>query len=301
MFARFVRGPHHVGWVVLINLDGKQISATQISHGDSHPVILPQPSTQGNRGGLYRRQWFWPNAVMQVLTRQQIRRHDQLAIRELGIPGVVLMENAGRNAAQAVIDLLRQERKINPAKARIAVLCGGGNNGGDGYVIARHLHNVGAKVTLYAAKDPGLLTGDALTHFMITQKMAIELVLITDEAELADTRGAWDTVHVVVDALLGTGFTGQLRPHLAEVIAACNRARKWEASIVAVDIPSGLDCDTGAAGQAAVTADLTVTFAAPKAGFAQPQAKAFLGDLVIADIGTPPALIERVLAEQAPG
>ena len=238
---------------------------------------------------------------MKVLNRRQMSRHDQLAIDELGIPGVVLMENAGRNAGQAVIDLLRTGRKINPARARVAVLCGGGNNGGDGYVIARHLHNVGADVILYAASDPGLLTGDALTHFMITQKMGIELVGITDAAELADTRGAWDTAHVVIDALLGTGFTGPLRPHLAQVIAACNRARKWEASIVAVDIPSGLDCDTGLAGDPAVTADLTITFAAPKAGFANPRAREFLGDLVVADIGTPPALIDRVLAEQPAG
>lgn len=299
--ARFARGPDCPGWVVLVNLDGKQIFAAQISHGDSHKIILSQSSTEGNHGGLYRQQLFWPNAAMQVMTRQQIRRHDQLAIQELGIPGVVLMENAGCHAAQAVIDLLRKGRKVDPAKAHIAVVCGGGNNGGDGYVIARYLHNVGAIVTLYAAKDPKSLTGDALSHFMITQKMGIELVLVTDEAELAGTRGAWDTAHIVVDALLGTGFTGQLRPHLAAVIAACNQARKWQASIVSVDIPSGLDCDTGAGGEATVFADLTVTFVAPKIGFAQPQAKAFLGELVVAGIGTPPTLIDRVLAEKVSG
>ena len=85
--------------------------------------------------------------MVTFLTRRQVRRVDQLAIEQIGIPGMVLMENAGRNAARAVLDLI-DERKISLARARIAVVCGGGNNGGDGYVVARHLHNVGGVTPL---------------------------------------------------------------------------------------------------------------------------------------------------------
>jgi NAD(P)H-hydrate epimerase len=246
---------------------------------------------------------LWPNIGMNsglALTRQQVRRVDQLAVEQLGIAGVVLMENAGRNAAQRVLELLRQ-RRVARSSARVAVVCGGGNNGGDGYVVARHLHNAGVTVTLCPARDPAALTGDAMTNCLIATRMGLPMQMARDASELADASGNWDVTHVIVDALLGTGFTGTLRPPMAAVIDRINAAGRWEASVVAMDLPSGLDCDTGQPADPTIRADLTVTFVGPKVGFDRPSAREHLGQVVVADIGVPEALIEQARRETPAG
>src|SRR4051812_32896156 len=147
---------------------------------------------------------------MATLTRRQVREVDRLAIEELGIPGVVLMENAGRSASEVVLYLLREELHAKPASARVAVVCGGGNNGGDGYVIARHLHNAGVDAIVFPAIDPGQLKGDALVNATVALKMGLPFRFIRDAAEL-DEHARWlARSDVLVDALLGTGFTGQV-------------------------------------------------------------------------------------------
>ena len=110
---------------------------------------------------------------MAQLTRRQVREVDRLAIEELRIPGVVLMENAGRNAASVVLEILRTDCGVDPAAGHVTVLCGGGNNGGDGYVIARHLHNAGVTVVIYSTADPAKLTGDAAVNHSICAKMGL--------------------------------------------------------------------------------------------------------------------------------
>lgn len=232
---------------------------------------------------------------MQTLTRQQVREVDRLAIETLGIPGVVLMENAGREVAFTVLDALEADLQVYAADARVAILCGGGNNGGDGYVVARHLANHGAAVTAYAAVDPASLTGDPAIHAAVAQKMGLVVPMFTEEQLLAE-RERFADAHVLVDALLGTGFSGEVRPHLAAVIDAANACKERGALIVAVDVPSGFDCDTGEASANAILADITVTFVAPKRGFAHPQAELYLGRLTVGDIGVPPTLIRQVLA-----
>ena len=231
-----------------------------------------------------------PTSSMPPLTRNQVRRVDQLAIQQLGIPGLVLMENAGRQAATAVLELLG-----NPQQARVAVVCGGGNNGGDGYVVARHLHNKGVSVSLHPAKNPTLLTGDTLVNARIAQNMKLPFARIDDEEQRVAALANLNASDVIVDALLGTGFCGPVRPHTARIIEACNAAGRQGASVVALDVPSGLDCDSGQASDPTITADLTVTFVAPKVGFTQPQAIAHLGKIIVADIGAPPSLIDLVV------
>jgi hydroxyethylthiazole kinase-like uncharacterized protein yjeF len=203
------------------------------------------------------------------------------------------MENAGRNAAAVVMDVLREDCRIDPGGSRVAVLCGGGNNGGDGYVIARHLHNAGVDVTLYTACDPDRLTGDAAVNHAVCSRMGLAVEPITSQQQLDSHAPAWQSAHVVVDALLGTGFAGEVRSHMAQVIGRCNGL--LGPKVVAVDTPSGLDVDSGEPSNATIRADVTVTFVAEKRGFATPSAKPYVGRAVVADIGAPPGLIGRVL------
>jgi len=228
------------------------------------------------------------------LTRQQVRQVDRLAVEVLGIPGIVLMENAGRNAAVAIVDLLAKQCNLAVNQAQVAILCGGGNNAGDGYVIARHLRNAGASVTVYAFKDPRKLTGDAGVNHHICAQMGVSIYSIATPEQLAAQAPNWAKAHVVVDALLGTGFTGAVRADLAGVIQRCNDLSGPK--IVAVDVPSGLDCNTGQPSNATIQADMTVTFVASKTGFVADEALPYVGEVIVADIGTPPKLIDQVIA-----
>ncbi|MCP4594420.1 MAG: NAD(P)H-hydrate epimerase [bacterium] len=227
-----------------------------------------------------------------LLTRQQVRRVDTIAIEELGIPGAVLMENAGRGAADAIRTLVHDRQ----AK-RVVVFCGSGNNGGDGFVIARHLLNSGLSVAVYLTAPESGLRGDAALNHRILANMGHE-ILPCDTAE-AMRRAAQNLTadDVVVDALLGTGFSGELRQPLADLVQALNESPAT--ARIAIDIPSGLDCDRGVPGGAAIRADLTVTFVARKAGFAQPDSRQWTGEVIVADIGTPPDLINHVLKDGA--
>ncbi len=210
------------------------------------------------------------------LTREQARAVDQHAINVLGLPGIVLMENAGLNAAAAVLDLLDLALDLSPSDARVLVVCGGGNNGGDGYVLARHLSIWGASVSCLAVKPVEALTGDAA--------IAAGAALGIGVPVQPWAAGAMPEADLIVDALLGTGFTGQVREPVLSAIREINAS---PALRVALDLPSGMDCDTGRVLSEAVRADLTVTFVDHKAGFAAADAGAWLGRVVVADIGVP--------------
>jgi NAD(P)H-hydrate epimerase len=214
---------------------------------------------------------------MIYLTRAQVRDIDRRAIEAFGVPGVVLMENAGRGAAELLLSL--------GARGPVAICCGKGNNGGDGFVIARHLDNreIAVRVLLFARPDQ--LTGDAAINCRIIEQTGIPLMTEPDTATLTTTlaQAAW-----IVDALFGTGLTGAVRPPLDGVIGAINSSGK---PVLAVDIPSGLDCDTGLPLGATVRAAHTVTFVAPKIGFAQPAAREWLGQVHVVDIGAPRAAL----------
>jgi len=227
------------------------------------------------------------------LTREQSRAVDRLAIEQLHIPGIVLMENAGLNAADVASGMLEAVEGNT-----VAIICGGGNNGGDGYVIARHLHNAGRAVSIYSSVPTDTLKGDTTTNHAIARAMGLPIRAMTEPDKLAAAATQWTTSDLLIDALLGTGYQAErgLRDDAAAVIDAINRLRDHDnpPMVLAIDVPSGLDCDTGQANPAAVVADATVTFVAPKVGFDEPEAAKFLGQLFVAGIGTPPELAEQI-------
>jgi len=222
------------------------------------------------------------------LTRQEVRELDRLAIEEYGIPGVVLMENAGANTAR----LLEAQGIAGP----VAIACGRGNNGGDGFVIARHLEAAGHRVRVLLAAAPEAYVGDAAMNLRIVERSGSSIICLATADEAAWRRelagAAW-----IVDALLGTGAVGPPRGAIAIAITAINDVRAAAvdvaARVLAVDLPSGLDADTGEAAGPCVRADLTATFVAEKAGFANPSAAAFTGTVHVLGIGAPAALLRR--------
>lgn len=222
-----------------------------------------------------------------VLTREQVRRVDRIAIEEYGILGLVLMENAGRNAAKIILDDVgaRESRGAGHPVGRGLIFCGTGNNGGDGFVIARHLVNAGMEVYIALAGSVDRMSPDAAANHRICVAMEIPI----EDAQSAEIRSD----DLVVDAMLGTGFAGQVRQPTARLIDAVNAASK--AGVVAIDVPSGLDCNTGSAANACIVADLTITFVANKAGFQTDQARRYVGRVQVVDIGAPKGIIERIL------
>jgi NAD(P)H-hydrate epimerase len=214
------------------------------------------------------------------LSREEVRAIDRRAIEELGIPGLVLMENAGRGTAE----LLRRLGINGP----VVICCGKGNNGGDGLVIARHLDNWQFPVQVLLFTRAEELTGDAATAYQSIARSQLPVVAYgeaaLDEKELQNQLASADWI---VDALFGTGLKGPVRPPYDRVIGAINACR---AHVLAVDIPSGLDCDTGEPLGPAVRAHYTATFVAPKKGFENPAAKAWTGKVYVLDIGVSSAL-----------
>jgi len=222
-----------------------------------------------------------------VLTREQVRRVDALAIERYGMSGLVLMENAGRGVVDA---LLAFDPSLRDSASPVVILCGKGNNAGDGFVIARHLEIRGVAVRVLLLAPPDKLAGDAKTNFVILQHADVPIIDVSSgplEPQLTQhAAGApW-----LVDALLGTGATGEPREPFATAIRWMNAQ---PARRLAVDLPSGLNCDTGCPAAATVQADLTTTFVAAKPGFLVPQAKPYVGELRVIDIGVPPRLVRE--------
>jgi len=224
-----------------------------------------------------------------IVSREQIRRIDRLAIEQYGMMGLVLMENAGRNAAAVIRD------NYGPTGS-VLIFCGPGNNGGDGFVIARHLYNAGWSVRVVLAGEPTRMTPDAKANHAIIQAMRLSTSVAPDAATQQGLAASIRGDDVVVDALLGTGFRGEVRSPTAELIHALNASAKR--AMIAVDVPSGLDCNTGAASNATIQADLTITFVAAKKGFTIASARSYVGRVVVADIGAPRGLLDEVLAEE---
>jgi len=228
-----------------------------------------------------------------ALTCQEIRELDILAIEHVGIPGMVLMENAARAVAECIYQAL-----LDPSNSQVLFLCGPGNNAGDGFVAARHLRNAGVKVTVVLAAPREKYRGDAALNLAIYERMEGTLLDATDESQRKAIRSQIGSSDVIVDALLGTGSSGAPRGVIGELIRLANAAPR--ARRVAVDIPSGLDADSGKVSEPCFRADATVTFVAAKTGFASAAAQAVLGRVAVADIGVPRELIPG-RKEIAPG
>jgi NAD(P)H-hydrate epimerase len=228
------------------------------------------------------------------LTRTQARALDRLASEAHGLAGCVLMENAGLLAALEIERIYRESALTRPGP--VIVFCGGGNNGGDGFVIARQLQTRDVPVRVECTQGERGGQGDAQRNRHSAQSLGVNIhrVELGDDADVCPP--AWSGASVFVDALLGTGFQGPMRDPMACLITAINRARTAEGvPTVSIDLPSGLDCDLGQAAAATIEADWTLTFAAEKVGFVTTEARPYLGQVKVLPIGLSPA---RVLGEQ---
>ena len=222
---------------------------------------------------------------MKILTAAQMREIDRTAIEGLGIPGVVLMENAGQGIVRAL-----KARFPGIAAENVLIVAGKGNNGGDGFVVARHLFNAGARpeVLLLAAIDE--VKGDAAVNLAVALTMGIPVTAVRDSAAWRKARHALSHASIVVDAIFGTGLIKPIDGLYAAAVEDINRSRAFK---LAVDIPSGLSSDTFEPIGPSVVADLTVTLAAPKIAHIFPPAAERVGELVVAPIGIPPALFDK--------
>ncbi len=217
--------------------------------------------------------------TLRPLSRDDVREIDRRAVEEFGLPIVALMENAGAGVARGIV--------ARGLGGPFVVCCGRGNNGGDGFVIARHLDGRGHDVRVLLAGPPGL-TGAAATNLDVLQKAGVPVDSV-DEAVTADEVATrLDGAGCLVDALLGIGARGPMRPPYAAIVEAMNAN---PAAFVAVDLPSGLDCDTGQPAEPTVRADVTFTMVAPKRGFDSSEAAELLGEVETIDIGAPRRLL----------
>ena len=220
---------------------------------------------------------------MKVVTANEMRNIDSQTINEIGIPGIVLMENAGLGVVRAI------ERDFPVSRfSNVSIFAGKGNNGGDGLVIARHLVNRGYHVNTYLLSEPDKFSGDALTNLQIAQK-TLTLEFILSDEHLEKHKASITQSDLIVDAIFGTGLSGPVRGFAGSVIEFLNSIN---IPIIAVDLPSGLDADYGRVKGLCIRASMTVTMALPKRGLLLYPGAEFVGKLEVADIGIPKSVVE---------
>ncbi|GAW92520.1 NAD(P)H-hydrate dehydratase [Calderihabitans maritimus] len=222
---------------------------------------------------------------MKLVTAEEMKRLDQLASSAYHVPSIVLMENAGLR----VVEVISRHFQGKVRGKRIAIFAGKGNNGGDGLVVARHLMNAGAEVQVFMLARTEDLKGDAAANLQILQKMKARIYCITEERHLQRVDIVLLYTDLVVDAIFGTGFKGAAMGLPARVIQLINERGK---PVVAVDLPSGLEADTGKVLGPCIQARYTVTFALPKLGLILEPGAQYVGELIVADISIPNSLIE---------
>lgn len=213
--------------------------------------------------------------ISEALSVKAMRRADAGCLSRYGIPTLLLMENAGRIVAEVALRMLGGE------SGPVGILCGGGNNGGDGLCAARHLHNRGVKVGVFLLKSN--LSRETRAQKNMARRMGIKMRRKLDSSFLSRGR-------LLIDAILGTGTRAPLENDLLKTFERINRLKK---PVLAVDIPSGMDADTGQPLGDCIKADVTVALAAPKKGFFAPEGKRHCGKIFVADIGIPRSLLKR--------
>jgi NAD(P)H-hydrate epimerase len=223
---------------------------------------------------------------MRVLNTQQMREADRQTIDEIGIPSLVLMENAGRQAVAAM-----EAAFDDLSSSRVGVLCGRGNNGGDGFVVARTLAQRGIEAVVYILGSVSDVRGDARTNLEILGRVGVTVVEVTNAQEWELHFSEVSECDLIVDAIVGTGFHGPLTGLLETVVADVNGLG---VPVVAIDLPTGVSADSHEVDGEAIEASMTVTLAAPKLPLILPPADAHGGDLVIADIGIPASVIDEL-------
>jgi hydroxyethylthiazole kinase-like uncharacterized protein yjeF len=229
--------------------------------------------------------WYL-RGTMRLVKASEMKAMDRLTIQEIGIPGVVLMENAARGASRVFL-----AHFAPPLNSRVLILCGRGNNGGDGYVMARYLSEAGLNVTVLVLAEFSKIAGDALVNLKILRRMGLKVQEVPTEALWKKKRRLLQDSDFIIDGILGTGLNSAVRGFYARVIEELNKANK---PVTAIDIPSGLNADTGQVMGVAVQAELTVTFGFPKIGQLAFPGAGLVGRLVRIDIGIPDAVAERI-------
>lgn len=221
--------------------------------------------------------------MIPIASTAQMRECDRITIEELGLPGLVLMENASRSVAFEILEWFGDD----PSARIVWIVCGKGNNGGDGFAVARHLKNAGITVYVTLLGDSEGLKGDAKFNCELFRQLGGEIFEISGKKGVEPPPNSPD---LIVDALLGTGFTGSVRGKYAAAIEMIN---DMVARIVAVDIPSGVEGDSGSVNGPAIEADVTVTFGLLKQGLVLPPGRELAGDVIVADIGIPPETVNQ--------
>lgn len=230
--------------------------------------------------------------------RSEIRLLDAITIDKIGIPGIVLMENAAIQTYNEIMKMLP-----NAEDSVVSVVCGKGNNGGDGYAIARHLFNNKVYVKVFGLNAKHFLNervmskDDRDTNLDILYNLNVGVTEIGTDISLEALHKELESSDLIVDALLGTGTQGNIREPMDKLIESINSIDK---PVVSVDIPSGLDCDKGIVLGKCVKATKTVTFAAPKIGFFENEGPKHVGELVIVDISIPKKLIRDLYLKHHP-
>ncbi|MGI5912295.1 MAG: NAD(P)H-hydrate dehydratase [Syntrophomonadaceae bacterium] len=220
---------------------------------------------------------------MKLLKADEMKEIDRRASQEYGIPSIVLMENAGLRTLEVIEEILGGSKNRS-----IIILAGKGNNGGDGLVVARHLINSGAEVKVFITGQADQLSNDCRINYEILRRMGAEILPLINEEDLNSFILALVNVDLIVDALYGTGLKGSLNQFDSQVVNMVNWCR---IPVVAVDIPSGIEADTGRVHGAAIKAKHTVTFARPKVGLVLEPGKDYTGTLSVADISIPKTLL----------
>jgi NAD(P)H-hydrate epimerase len=224
---------------------------------------------------------------MKIVSVKEMRAIDKAAIKGLGIPGVILMENAGQSVVDAMEDFFDME-----GVGKVTVVCGRGNNGGDGFVVARYLMNQGIVVDVFViAETLTSISGDAKKNLDVLKKLGFKPQTVKTKKDIGKLRVSIYSSDIVVDAIFGTGFSGKLGGMAAMIVRELNESG---IPLVAVDTPSGIDSDIGSVAGSAVKADLTVTMGLPKQGQFLYPARHYVGELYVADIGFPEQVIEEV-------
>jgi NAD(P)H-hydrate epimerase len=222
--------------------------------------------------------------MMKVANAEEMQELDRKAIETYRIPGMILMENAGRGAAEVI-----SKSFPDIHKKKVAIIAGKGNNGGDGFVIARYFLNQGVSVRVYLLTDPKGLRGDAETNFTIFQRMKGEIIPVPSSKDYVKVKKDLEKFDILVDGIFGTGLDAEVRGYYREVIDHLNTLQR---PVVAIDIPSGLDANTGKPLGTAIRASLTITFGLPKVGHLIPPGIDYVGEVSVIDIGLPKRLVE---------
>jgi ADP-dependent NAD(P)H-hydrate dehydratase / NAD(P)H-hydrate epimerase len=224
--------------------------------------------------------------LVNAITTDQAQRIDSLAMHGFGMSSIVMMENAGRGAALLIAPSIKK-----PKSMMICVVCGSGNNGGDGLVIARYLLNLGFNVKVFLVGQPARFKEDVKTNYRILKKMKVRVSPLSRA-----TPSFLSAVHqadIIVDALFGIGVNRDIQEPFLSIIQAINRSGR---KVFSVDVPSGLDATTGKQRGACVKAKATITFVLPKKGFFCNEGPGCCGRIYVVDIGIPSLAIQKILS-----